>query len=81
MEISVIAIGNSRGIRLPKTLLNKYNIGDLVDLQIEKDCIILKPIKKARNGWAEKFKNMNENKDDELLVADVFEDENLEAWN
>jgi len=43
MEISVIPIGNSKGIRLTKTLIEKYNIKDTVELILEKDCIIIKP--------------------------------------
>ncbi|MDZ7606180.1 MAG: AbrB/MazE/SpoVT family DNA-binding domain-containing protein [Cyclobacteriaceae bacterium] len=43
MEISVIPIGNSKGIRLSKTLIEKYNIQDTVELILEKGYIILKP--------------------------------------
>ena len=43
MDISVIPIGNSKGIRLSKTLLEKYNITDKVELILEKGYIILKP--------------------------------------
>ena len=71
MDISVIPIGNSKGIRLSKTLLEKYNITDKVELILEKGYIILKP---------KSFKKMHENGDDKLLINDVFEDENLEEW-
>ena len=81
MELSVIAIGNSKGIRLSKTILEKYNITDKVELILEKGYIILKPVEESRIGWEESFRKMNENGDDELLIGDVFEDENLEEWN
>lgn len=77
MDISIIAIGNSKGIRLSKTLLEKYNISDKVELILEKEYIILKPISKPRSGWEKAFKKMNENGDDKLLIDDAFEDENL----
>ena len=80
MEISVIKIGNSKGIRLSKTLLDRYNIKDSVDLIMEKSQIILKPISEPRKGWDRIFKKMAENGDDNLLIDDVFEDENLEEW-
>ena len=81
MELSVIAIGNSKGIRLSKTILEKYNITNKVELILEKGYIILKPIEESRIGWEESFRKMNENGDDGLLIGDVFEDENLEEWN
>ena len=80
MEVSVIKIGNSRGIRLSKILLEKYCIKDTVDLILEKGQIVIKPISKPRKGWEKAFKEMAENGDDRLLFDDVFEDENLKEW-
>jgi antitoxin MazE len=80
MEVSVIQIGNSKGIRLTKTLLEKYNIKDTVDLILEKDYIILRPKSVPRKGWEKSFKKMHDNGDDKLLVDDAFENENFEAW-
>lgn len=81
MELSVISIGNSKGIRLTKTLLEKYNIKDTVELILEKDYIILKAKSTPRKGWEKAFENMHKNGDDELLFNDVFDDENFEEWN
>ncbi len=81
MHLAVIHIGNSKGIRLPKTLLDKYKITDQVELILEKEHIILKPKTNPRLGWEEAFKNMHAAGDDELLMDDVFEDENLDEWS
>lgn len=81
MDISVISIGNSKGIRLSKTLLEKYNIQDTVELVLEKSYIILKPKSNPRKGWEKAFKKMHEIGDDKLLMNDVFEDENFEEWS
>jgi antitoxin MazE len=81
MELSIIQIGNSKGFRLNKTLLDKYNIKDKVELILEKGYIIIKPIPSPRKNWEKAFKEMKENGDDHLLFNDVFEDENLEEWN
>lgn len=81
MEVSVIQIGNSKGIRFSKTLLEKYNIKEKVNLILEKGKIIIEPISTPRKGWEESFKKMNENGDDRLLFDDIFEDETLEEWN
>ena len=80
MEISVINIGNSKGIRLTKSLLEKYDIKDKVELILEKGRIILKPVEQPRKGWEQSFRDMHENGDDCLLIEDVFNDENLEEW-
>ena len=80
MELSIIKIGNSKGFRLSKTLIDKYNIKDKVEIILKKGYIILKPIPRPRKGWDVAFKEMNKNGDDQLLFNDVFEDENLEEW-
>lgn len=81
METSIIKIGNSRGLRLSKTILEKYHIKDKVELILDKGQIILRPIDEPRKGWEKQFEKMAENGDDELLIDDVFEDENFEEWN
>jgi antitoxin MazE len=81
MEISVIPIGNSKGIRLTKTVLEKYNITDSVELILEKGYIILKPKQEPRKGWEKAFKKMHTNGDDKLIISDVFQDENFEEWS
>jgi antitoxin MazE len=81
METSIIKIGNSKGLRLSKTILEKYNIKEKVELILEKDQIIIRPIEKPRKDWDIEFKKMRLNDDDRLLMNDVFENENLEEWN
>ena len=80
MEVSVIKIGNSKGIRLSKTLLEKYNIQDTVEVILEKGQIVIKPLSRPRKGWEKAFKKMAENGDDRLLINDVFDDETFEEW-
>lgn len=81
METAIIKIGNSKGLRLSKTILEKYNIKDKVELILEKGQIILKPIEVPRKNWEIAFKEMNSEKDDELLMNDVFNEESFEEWN
>jgi antitoxin MazE len=80
MELSVINIGNSKGIRLSKTILEKYNIHDKIELVLEKGFIVLKPKMEPRKDWEKAFQKMHENGDDQLLMNDVFEDETFEEW-
>lgn len=80
MEISVIKIGNSKGLRLSKEILARYNIKDTVELVLEKGFIILKPVAKPRKDWDKAFKKMHEAEDDQLLMDDVFADEAFDEW-
>ena len=71
MLVSLVQVGNSKGIRLPKSVLDQCKIEDKLEMEVKDNEIILKPIRnKPRAGWAEKFRKMKENGDDELLIDD-----------
>ncbi len=74
MIISIVPIGNSKGIRIPKLVLQQCNIDKDVVLEIEKDKIILMPIKrKPRKSWVKAFKMMSDTKDDKLIIDDSID--------
>ena len=81
METSIIKIGNSKGLRLSKTILDKYNIKDKVEIILEKGQIVLRPIDVPRQNWEVAFEKMSKEGDDKMLMNDVFADENFEEWN
>ncbi len=78
MKASIIKIGNSKGLRLSKYIIERYNIKDTVELILEKGRIILKPVEEPRKGWDDAFRKMHANRDDTLLIDDVFEDESFD---
>jgi len=80
MEVSVVKIGNSRGIRFSKTIIERYNIRDTVEMILDKGHIIIKPLARPRKGWDKAFREMHANGDDKLIMPDIFEEENLEEW-
>ena len=80
MEVSIIKIGNSKGFRLTKSILERYNITDKIELILEKGQIILRPISEPRKDWDKAFQKMHKNGEDQLLLDDVFEDENFDEW-
>ena len=80
MEVNVINIGNSKGIRLPKTILEQYNINDTLELTLEKGRIVLRPKPVPRKGWEKAFQLMSINGDDQLIIDDIFDDEIIEEW-
>lgn len=76
MEANIIRIGNSKGLRLPKSVISKYHITDKVEMVLEADQIIIRPIPaQPRNGWNEAFAKLQANGGDELLIPDAFDDE------
>ncbi|NLK51807.1 MAG: AbrB/MazE/SpoVT family DNA-binding domain-containing protein [Syntrophomonadaceae bacterium] len=81
MEIDIIRIGNSKGIRLPQAILKQCGIESKVQLEIKGNCIIIKPIKTPRQGWAEAFKLMHKDGDDYLLIPEEIDKEALEDWD
>jgi len=80
MEVSVVKIGNSRGIRFSKTIIERYNIRDTVEMILDKGHIIIRPLARPRKGWDKAFIEMHANGDDKLIMPDIFEEENLEEW-
>ncbi len=67
MRARVIKIGNSQGIRIPKPLLKQTGIMDDVELKVDKNQIIIRPISNPRAGWDDAFLAMAEKNDDVLL--------------
>jgi antitoxin MazE len=81
MKMDIIKIGNSKGIRLPQAVLKQCGIDLKVELEVKDNCIILKPVKSPREGWAEAFKLMRKNNDDVLLVPEEIDNDLLEEWD
>ncbi len=77
MRSRIIKIGNSQGLRIPKPILEQTGIRDDVEIKVEKDQIIIRPVKNAREGWDAAFKVMGEQGDDELLIDDSI----ANAWD
>ena len=80
MEVRIVQVGNSKGLRLSKTIIEKYAITDKVEFVLKEDCIELRAIANPREGWAEQFHRMNKKGDDNLMIDDVFEDETFKGW-
>ena len=67
MRARVVKIGNSQGIRIPKPILEQTGIMEDVELEVEKNQIIIRPISNPRISWDLAFKTMAENDDDVLI--------------
>jgi len=67
MKTRIVSIGNSRGIRIPKPLLEKTGLTGAVEIRAERNGLVIRPVAKPRDGWAAAFQKMAERGDDALL--------------
>ena len=65
----IVRIGNSRGIRVPKLLLEQAALPDEVELRAEPGRLVVSAATRPRAGWAVKARTMRERGDDQLLDA------------
>ena len=70
MRARIVKIGNSQGIRIPKPLLEQLKINEDVDIEIENNQIIIRPVSNPRAGWDDAFQKMAENGDDVLIEGE-----------
>ena len=77
MKAKLVQIGNSRGIRLPKPMIEEAKLNDEVDIHVREGAIVITSTRPARSGWAEAAKQLHDRKDDGLLndcTATVFDE-------
>ncbi|QWD91902.1 AbrB/MazE/SpoVT family DNA-binding domain-containing protein [Polynucleobacter sp. MWH-Braz-FAM2G] len=80
MQTMIRAIGNSRGVVIPKIILEQSGIEEVVDMTVVDDKIILsKPKNMVRDGWAQDAQNLAKAGEDKLLLGD-FSNEDDGDW-
>lgn len=67
MRVQLTRIGNSRGIRIPKPLIEQCGLDDQVELRVTAEGLVLAPHRPARSGWKEAFAHARPAADDLLL--------------
>jgi antitoxin MazE len=81
MKVALIDIGNSRGIRIPKPLIEQCGLGDTVDLRVEQNRLIIAPDRPPRQGWEQRFQAAGGSTEDELLLDTITANEfDHEDW-
>ena len=80
MKTRIVRIGNSRGVRLPKVLLEEAQLGDEVELQAEPGRIVIRKAGRPRTGWAAKARRMRERNEDYLIEAQTPTRFDEEEW-
>jgi antitoxin MazE len=80
MKARLVRIGNSRGVRLPKPVIEEAGLSDEVELRVRNGAVVITGASHPRSGWAEAARQMGARGDDRLLDAPTptrFDDE---AW-
>jgi len=70
MRVHLIRIGNSRGIRIPKAVLDELGLEGELDIEIRSGKLVLSRARQPREGWDEAFAAMAERGDDRLVHGD-----------
>jgi len=69
MKADLIRIGNSRGIRIPKPIIEGCRLGDTVELIVEGDCLVISSTRAPRADWEERFRRAGSATNERNLLA------------
>ena len=81
-DIKLIPIGNSKGVRIPKVLLQKYGLSNQLLLEETDRGLLLRKKKESKLSWDDTYKAMADEKEDwadfDTTLLDGLEDEGFE---
>jgi antitoxin MazE len=80
VKARIVRVGNSRGIRIPKPLLDQAGLDADVELHAEPGRIVIEAVRRPRAGWAEAARRMAERGDDGPLDASTPTRFDGEEW-
>ena len=75
MKLKLVRVGNSKGIRIPKPLIEQCGFGDTVEVSVKDGCVVIAAERKPRQGWEEAFRSAKPPVDDEIMLAGVTPNE------
>jgi antitoxin MazE len=78
MKTRIVRIGNSRGIRIPKPLLEQTGLRGEVEITAEDGSLVIRRARRPRESWEAAFAEMARRGDDALL--DVLP-HSLSTWD
>lgn len=80
MKANLVKIGNSKGIRIPKAILEQCGFKDRVEIEVKGNTLIVMPTRKPREGWEDAARWAHEHGDDELLLGDFPNEFDEKEW-
>jgi antitoxin MazE len=63
----LVRIGNSRGVRIPKAVIEQLGLDDDLELSVQADRLVIRSARRPRQGWAKKAREMHERGDDRMV--------------
>ncbi len=63
-ELKLVKIGNSKGIRIPKSILQKYGFTDSIQIEEKENGIMLHGRKSSKLSWEDTYKAMKSEDED-----------------
>ncbi len=78
MKVNLVSIGNSKGVRIPRSIIKACGFGEQVEMRVSEGAVVLTPARNLREGWNRAFEKMAAG-DDALLVPESMAHEWDEA--
>ena len=80
MKAKIVQIGNSKGIRLPKLVLEQVGLEEDVELEVREGELVISPASRPRSGWGEAAEDLSREGDDQLLDKPVPTEFDEQEW-
>ena len=80
MKARLVRIGNSRGVRLPKTIIAQAGLTDEVELGVRDGAVVIARVTSVRSGWAASARQMHHCDEDRLLDAPTLTRFDEKEW-
>ena len=71
VRAKIVRVGNSRGIRIPRSLIDEARLGEAVDLSVVDGALVVRAAARARGGWEAAFAQMAAAGEDGLIDAET----------
>lgn len=80
MKARLVRIGNSRGVRLPKPLIEEARLKEEVQLRVRDGALIITSETRPRSGWADAARQVREQNQDRLLDEPTATEFDQKGW-
>ena len=80
VRTQIVKIGNSRGVRLPKLLIDQMGFENEVEISVQRGQLVLRPVARPRRDWEEQFQAMAKNGDDHLVDEPISTKWDRSEW-
>ena len=82
-DIKLVPIGNSKGVRIPKALIQKYGFNDSLLLEETEQGLLLRKKDNSKLSWEDTYKAMADEKENwndfDTTLLDGLDEEDVEG--